>query len=97
MNPPITTPFNSKFVGIFVGNKMSFPKFDKWGEIVRGFLKLFVAPIYHPVDNKEHGGLNETVRSLMSSLPKTVQFIGGHDANANLGVRKLINKRVIGI
>ena len=51
-NPPITTPFYSKFAGRFVGVKMSFPKFDKWGKIVRGFLKLFVASIYHPVGNK---------------------------------------------
>ena len=51
-NPPITTPFKSKFVGSFVGIKISFPTFDKWGRIVHGFLKLFMASIYHPVDNK---------------------------------------------
>ena len=50
--PPITRPFESKFVGRFVGIKISFPKFDKWGNIVRSYLKLFVASIYHPVDNK---------------------------------------------
>ena len=60
-------------------------------------MKLFVASIYHPVDNKEHRKFSEMLISLVISLPKTVQFIGGHDANANLGVRKLINKRVIGI
>ena len=31
----------------------------------------------------------------MSSLPKTVQFIGGHDVNANLGVQKIMHKKVI--
>ena len=93
-NPPITTHFYSKFVGIFVGIKMSFPRFDKWGKIVSGFLKLFVASIYHPVNNKEHGEFNETLKSLVSSLPKTVQFIGGHDVNANLSMRKLMHKRV---
>ena len=40
-NPPITTHIDSKYVGIFVGIKISFPKVDKWGKIVRGFLKLF--------------------------------------------------------
>ena len=54
LNPPITTPLESKCVGRFVGIKMSFPKFDKWGKRVRGLLKLFVESIYHPVDNKEH-------------------------------------------
>ena len=28
-NPPITTHLDSKYVGIFVGIKMSFPKVDK--------------------------------------------------------------------
>ena len=29
LNPPITAPLDSKFVGKFVGIKMSFPKVDK--------------------------------------------------------------------
>ena len=64
---------------------------------MRGFLKLFVASIYHPFDNKYCGESNETLSSLMSSLPKAVQFIGGNDVNESLGVRKLMHKRVIGI
>ena len=76
---------------------MSFPKFDKWGKRVRGFLELFVVSIYHPVDIKEHGEFSETLISLVSSLTKTVQFIGGHDVNANLGVRKIMHKKVIRI
>ena len=54
-SPPTTTPLNSKKLGIFVGIKMSFPKFYKWGKRVRGFVKIFVAPIYHPDDIKESG------------------------------------------
>ena len=71
-NPPITTPFDSKFVGRFVEIKMSFPKFDMWGKRVHGFLKLFVALIYHPVDNKEHGEFNDMLSSLVSLILKTV-------------------------
>ena len=67
------------------------------GEKVRGSLKLFVASIYHLLDNKEHGGFSGTLSSLVSSLPKKVQLIGGHDVNANLGVRNIIHKKVIGI
>ena len=33
----------------------------------------------------------------MSSIPKTVQFIGGHDVNENLGVQNIMHKKVIGI
>ena len=32
----------------------------------------------------------------MSSIPKTVQFIGGHDVNENLGVQNIMHKKVIG-
>ena len=94
-NTPITTPCDSKFIGRFVGIKMSFPKVDKRGKRVRGFLEMFVALIYHPVDNKEHREFNETLISLVSSLPKTVEFIGGNDVNENLGVRKIMHKKVI--
>ena len=76
---------------------MSFPKFDKWGERVRVFLKIFVASIYHPDDIKESGEFNETLSLLMDLITKNVEFIGGHDVNANLGVRKQMYKNVIGI
>ena len=71
-NSPITKPFDSKLVGRFAGIKMSFPKFDMWGKRVHGFLKLFVALIYHPVDNKEHGEFNDMLSSLVSLILKTV-------------------------
>ena len=32
----------------------------------------------------------------MSSITKTVQFIGGHNVNANWSVRKIMHKKVIG-
>ena len=96
-NSPITTPFDPKFVGRFVGIKMSFPRFDKWGKIIRGFLKKFVASIYRPVDNKQHREFSEALISLKISLSKTVQFIGRHDVNAKLAVQKLMHKKVIGI
>ena len=76
---------------------MSFPKFDKWGKRVRGFLKIFVASIYHLDDIRESGEFNEALSSLMNLIPKNVEFIGGHDVNAKLGVRKQMYKKVIGI
>ena len=32
----------------------------------------------------------------MNLIPKCFEFIGGHDVNANLGVRKQMYKKVIG-
>ena len=91
---PTTTSSDSNFVRRFVGIKISFPRFDKWGKIVRGYLKLFVASIYHPVDEKEHAEFSDTLSSILGSLPKTVQFIGGNDVNTNLGVRKRMHRLV---
>ena len=33
----------------------------------------------------------------MNLIPKNVEFIGGHNVNANLGVKKQMYKKVIGI
>ena len=94
--PPITTPLQSKFVGRFLGLKLQFPRFDKFDRRVRGELKLFIASIYHPVDNKYHKEFNDTLTMLVNSVPKSSNFIGGHDMNANIGVRKKLYKGVIG-
>ena len=52
-NPPITTHLQSNFAGRFLGLKLQFPRFDQFDRRVRGELKLFVAPIYYPVDVNE--------------------------------------------
>ena len=57
---------------------------------------IFVASIYHPDDIKESGEFNETLSLMMNLIAKNVEFIGGHDVNANLGVRKQMYKKVIG-
>ena len=60
-------------------------------------MKLSVASKYHPVDEKEHAEFSDTLSSILGSLPKTVQFIGGHDVNASLGMSKIMHGKVIGI
>ena len=66
--PPITTPLESKFVGIFLGLKLQFPRFDQFDIRVRGELKLFIASIYHPVDVKDHKDFNDTLSMLVNSV-----------------------------
>ena len=39
---------------------------------------------------------NDTLSMLVNSVPNSSNFIGGHDVNANLGVRKFFYKGVIG-
>ena len=51
---PITTPLQSKFVGIFLGLKLQLPRFDRFDKRLRGELKLFIESIYHPVYAKDH-------------------------------------------
>ena len=56
-----------------------------------------MASIYHPDDIKESGEFNETLSWLMNLISKNVEFIGGRDVNANLGVKKHMYKKMIGI
>ena len=86
--PPITNHLQSKFSGRFLGLKLQFPCLYQFDRRVRGELKLFIASIYHPVDVNEHKEFNDTLSMLVNSVPKSLDFIGGHDVNANLGVRK---------
>ena len=57
---------------------------------------MFIASIYHPVDAKYHEEFNDTLSMLLNSVPKPLNFIGGHDVNANLGVWGKLYKGVIG-
>ena len=52
--PPITTPIDSPFVGRFIGVKLRIPRIDPYKKKIRGNTTLFVASIYHPVDELEH-------------------------------------------
>ena len=87
LKPPITTPMDSPFVGRFIGVKLRFPRIDPYKKKVRGNTKLFVASIYHPVDELEHTEFIDIMSNIMCSVPKNADFIGGHDVNANLGIR----------
>ena len=59
-------------------------------------MKLFIASIYHPVDDTEHEAFNGTLSSLLNSIPRTAEFIGRRDVNANLGIRLKMHPQVIG-
>ena len=59
-------------------------------------MKLLLSLVYHPVDDMEHEGFNDSLNSLINYIPKSAEFIGGHDVNGKLGVRLKINLPVIG-
>ena len=83
-NLPITTHLQSNFAGRFLGLKLQFPRFNQFDRRVRGELKLSIAYIYHPVDVNKHEESNDTMSMLVNSVPKSLDFIDGHDVNSNL-------------
>ena len=87
LKPPITTPMDSPFVGRFIGVKLKFPRIYQYEKKVSGNITLFVASIYHPVEELKHTEFIDILSTIMSSVPKNAKFIGGHDVNANLGIR----------
>ena len=96
LKPPITTPIYSPFVGRFIGVKLSFPRISQYEKKVRGNTTIFVASVYHPVDEVEHTYFIDILSSIMSSVPKTAKFVGGHGVNANLGNRSKIYLKTLG-
>ena len=96
-NPPGTLPLvpislSSLLWRRFLGLKLQFPRFGQFDRRLRGELKLFIASIYHPVDANEHEEFNDTLSMIVNSVPNSLNFIGGHDVNANLGIRKNYTK-----
>ena len=52
--------------------------------------------MYHPVDEVEHINFIDNLRSIMSLVPNTAEFIGGHDVNANIGIRTKMYRKNLG-
>ena len=93
---PITSPHDSPFVGLFIRVKLCFPQLDQYNRRICGNIMLFVASVYHPVNKVEHADFTDTLSSIMTSVPKTAEFIGGHDVNANLGIRNKMYGKTLG-
>ena len=93
---PTTTSMDSPFVGRFIGVKLRFPRIYPYKKKVRGNTTLFVASIYHPVDELEHTEFIDILSNMMRSVPKNANFIGGHDVNANLGIRSKMYGKTLG-
>ena len=83
---PITTPHDSPFVGRFIGVKLSLPQIDLYERKVQGKLTSFFVSVYHTLDETEHTELIDNLRFIMSLVPMTEEFIGGHAVNDNIGI-----------
>ena len=51
---------------------------------------MFVALIYHLVDEKNREEFNDELIDIFLQIPKSEDFFCGHDINASVGVRKNI-------
>ena len=94
--PPIKTSMDSSFVGRFIGVKLRYWQIDQYKKKLRSLIKLFVASIYHPVDEIEHTEFIDIISTIMSSVLKQSKFIGGQDVNANIGVRSKMYGKTLG-
>ena len=94
--PQITTQMDSPFIGRFIRVKLRYPWINQYKKKVRGNIKLFIASTYHPVDEFEHTEFIDILSSIMSSVPKTAKFIGGHDVNTNQGIRAKMYRKTLG-
>ena len=88
---------DSPFVGRFIGVKLRYPQINQYKNKVRGNITLFVASVYHPVDEFKHTEFIDILSSIMSSVPKMAKFIGGHDVNTNLGIKAKMYQKTLGL
>ena len=79
-----------------MGVKLRFPRIDPYKKEIRGNTTLFLASIYHPIDELEHTEFIDILSNIMCSVPKNANFIGEHDVNANLGIRLKMYGKTLG-
>ena len=48
------------------------------------------------MDKVEHADFTDTLSLIMTSVPKSAEFIGGHNVNANLGICTKIYRKTLG-
>ena len=76
--------------------RIRYPRINQYENKVISNLTLFVASIYHPVDEFKHTEFIDILSAIMSSVPKKANFIGGHDVNAILGARSKMYGKTLG-
>ena len=69
---------------------------DRFEQRIGGGGKLFIASVYHPVDENFYNELNNILSIILSSIPKLAEFIGGYDINTNVGKRKKMYRKIMG-
>ena len=94
--PPVTTLMDSPFVGRSIGVKLRFPRIDPYKKKITGNTALFVASIYHPVDELKHTEFIDILSNIMCSVTQNANFIGGRDVNSNFGIRSKIYWKTLG-
>jgi len=71
----ITTLVTSKPVCPFIGFKLLLPKLDWYDRRIKAGLKLLVAPIYYPVDDKDHKEFNDELNDILQTTSKSAEFL----------------------
>ena len=99
--PPIISASNSNFLCRIIGvalclSNLSNKKVDTYHKRGKGGIKIFIASIYHPVDNEDQKRFNEELASFYTAIPRNAKLLSGQDVNSNIGVRSKMFRDVIG-
>ena len=87
---------DSPFVGRIIGVILSFPQISQYENKLKGNTTIFLASVYHLVEEVKNTDFIDILICIMSSVPKTANFIGGNDINANLGNRSKMYRKTLG-
>ena len=89
--PPITSEINNEFPGRMIGVTLCFPNrpnklSDRYHKRGRGMIKIFLAFIYHPVENDYQEWFNKELAKFYNAIPRNAKILSGQDFNSNIGV-----------
>ena len=77
-------------------SNLSNKRADTFHKRVKGKNKIFLALIYHPVDQEYQKRFNKDLASFYNSIPRNAKLLSGQDVNCNIGIRSKMFRDVIG-
>ena len=86
----LTLPHNHIHEGRFLGIHLHFKRRDNYGKRLKGYTKVALCSIYHPIKPTEHNEFGNDIHTLLNSLPADTALLFGHDINCNVGTNKTL-------
>ena len=79
-------------MGSLISVTLQFPNFDFYGKELKGYVKYFIASVYHPDAPENYRNFDDIPTTTVSK--KTARTILGQDVNANIEISGKDDKKI---